>query len=160
MVQRKRREFHENKREPLDSTLLKKVMIWVLAGFTAAVVVIYFIGPLFKSDPVIQEEQEVIAPPPQAKLRVLNGCGVSGLGDQLKTFLDTNGFEVYETDNADNFRYQYTTIIEKDSAGSFGKAVSNLMGVLNITYNYTTQDTLNVEIIIGRDYKNFKPFKQ
>ena len=131
-----------------------------MAGAGAVVVlfilVFYVIIPLFESGPEIIEPE----PPPPAKVRILNGCGVSGLADRMSDFLKTNAIEVIDAGNADNFNYPHTIIIEKDTAGHHGKTVADLLGVLNITYLTDTADSVNVEVIIGKDYKNFKPFKQ
>jgi len=156
MVKRRQREIKQPVENPIDPALIKKIAMGAAAVAVLFALVFYVIIPLFESDPEIIEPE----PPPPARIRVLNGCGVSGLADRLSDFLRTNSIEVIDSGNADNFNFPHTIVIEKDSAGHHGKTVADLMGVTNKTYLFGTSDSVNVEVIIGKDYKDFKPFKQ
>ncbi len=160
MVKRKQRELREAKekieRPQFDPSLLKKIAAGVAAVVVLYVLVFHIIVPIAGSDP----ETEEPIPPPPAKVRVLNGCGVSGLADRLSEYLRTNSIEVIDAGNADNFNYPQTIVIEKDTAGHHGKTVADLLGVTNMTYDTGTPDSVNVEVIIGKDYRNFNPFRR
>jgi hypothetical protein len=159
MVKRRQRELKQPTEKPefnFNPALVKKIAGGAGSVVVLLILIFYVIIPLFESASETVEPE----PPPPAKVRVLNGCGVSGLADKLSDFLKANAIEVVGTDNADNFNYPHTIVIEKDTAGHHGRTVAGLMGVINITYFTGTSDSVNVEVIIGKDYNNFKPFKQ
>tara|TARA_Y100000746_G_C15377849_1_gene396970 strand:- start:448 stop:891 length:444 start_codon:yes stop_codon:yes gene_type:complete len=93
-------------------------------------------------------------------IAVLNGCGVSGVGNSYANILrDKYGLQVTRTENADNFNYEMTTIIilSKDNPD-----IENLLTILgtninagNVELNSTVDPNEDIQIIIGKDYQEF-----
>lgn len=93
-------------------------------------------------------------------IAVLNGCGVSGVGNSYTNILRNRyGLQVTRTENADNFNYEITTIVilNKDNPD-----IENLLTVLgtninagNVEFNSTVNPTEDIQIIIGKDYQEF-----
>ena len=93
-------------------------------------------------------------------IAVLNGCGVSGVGNSYANILrDKYGLQVTRTENADNFNYEMTTIIilSKDNPN-----IDNLLTILgtninagNVELNSTVDPNEDIQIIIGKDYQEF-----
>ena len=98
-------------------------------------------------------------------IAVLNGCGVSGVGNSYTNILRNRyGLQVTRTENADNFNYEITTIVilNKDNPD-----IENLLTVLgtninagNVEFNSTVNPTEDIQIIIGKDYQEFLNLNQ
>ena len=94
------------------------------------------------------------------KVAILNGCGISGLGNQFSDLLNSKyGLVIVRTENADNFDYEMTkVVIINDSNPN----IENLLTILGMTINnenvefnssYNPQE--DIQIIIGKDYSDF-----
>jgi len=98
-------------------------------------------------------------------IAVLNGCGVSGVGDSYTNILRNRyGLKVTRTENADNFNYEMTTIVilSKDNPN-----IENLLTILgtninagNVEFNSTVNPNEDIQIIIGKDYQEFLNLNQ
>ena len=94
------------------------------------------------------------------RIAVLNGCGVSGVGNSYTNILRNRyGLQVTRTENADNFNYEITTIVilSKDNPD-----IENLLTILgtninagNVELNSTVNPNEDIQIIIGKDYQEF-----
>ena len=99
------------------------------------------------------------------KVAILNGCGISGLGNQFSDLLNSKyGLVIVRTENADNFDYEMTkVVIINDSNPN----IENLLTILGMTINnenvefnssYNPQE--DIQIIIGKDYSDFLNLNQ
>ena len=99
------------------------------------------------------------------KVAILNGCGISGLGNQFSDLLNSKyGLVIVRTENADNFDYEMTkVVIINDSNPN----IENLLTILGMTINnenvefnssYNPQE--DIQIIIGKDYLDFLNLNQ
>ncbi|MFC1728716.1 LytR C-terminal domain-containing protein [candidate division KSB1 bacterium] len=141
-----------------DITQSSRTIIVSVIAIIALILIGYYAIPwMFGPD---QEEMTVEQPPQPAAVEVLNGCGELGIAGSLSDFLRENNIDVVNTDNADNSDYAETIVIGKDRSGEHARAVARLMDVTNITYLTDTTSIVNVTIILGNDYRLFKPFKQ
>ena len=94
------------------------------------------------------------------KVAVLNGCGVSGVGNSYGNILTNRyGLQVTRIENADNFNYEFTTIVilSKDNPN-----IENLLTILgtninagNVEFDATVNPNEDIQIIIGKDYQEF-----
>ena len=94
------------------------------------------------------------------KVAVLNGCGVSGIGNSYGNILTNRyGLQVTRIENADNFNYELTTIVilSKDNPN-----IENLLTILgtninagNVEFDATVNPNEDIQIIIGKDYQEF-----
>ena len=99
------------------------------------------------------------------KVAVLNGCGVSGVGNSYGNILTNRyGLQVTRIENADNFNYEFTTIVilSKDNPN-----IENLLTILgtninagNVEFNATVNPNEDIQIIIGKDYQEFLNLNQ
>ena len=94
------------------------------------------------------------------KVAILNGCGVSGVGNQLSDLLNSKyGLVIVRTENADNFDYETTKVlIINDSNPN----IENLLTILgmnindeNVKFNSSYNPEEDIQIIIGKDYSDF-----
>ena len=99
------------------------------------------------------------------RVAVLNGCGVSGVGNSYGNILTNRyGLQVTRIENADNFNYEFTTIVilSKDNPN-----IENLLTILgtninagNVEFNATINPNEDIQIIIGKDYQEFLNLNQ
>ena len=99
------------------------------------------------------------------RVAVLNGCGVSGIGNSYGNILTNRyGLQVTRIENADNFNYEFTTIniLSKDNPN-----IDNLLTILgtninagNIEFDATLNPDEDIQIIIGKDYQEFLNLNQ
>tara|TARA_B100000482_G_scaffold99450_1_gene71621 strand:+ start:90 stop:548 length:459 start_codon:yes stop_codon:yes gene_type:complete len=99
------------------------------------------------------------------RVAVLNGCGVSGVGNSYGNILTNRyGLQVTRIENADNFNYEFTTIIilSKDNPN-----IDNLLTILgtninagNVEFDATVNPNEDIQIIIGKDYQEFLNLNQ
>ena len=97
------------------------------------------------------------------KVAILNGCGVSGVGNQFSDLLNSKyGLVIVRTENADNFDYERTKVlIINDSNPN----IENLLTILgmnindeNVKFNSSYNPEEDIQIIIGKDYSDFLNF--
>ncbi|MCK4814035.1 MAG: LytR C-terminal domain-containing protein [Candidatus Marinimicrobia bacterium] len=93
-------------------------------------------------------------------VRVLNGCGVSGVGYKLREYLLTEGFDVYETANADHFNYEKTIVYLHANNYEMSTIVSQKLNIANnpVLDDRAPDYPCNVTIVIGKNYKQLTPF--
>ena len=99
------------------------------------------------------------------RVAVLNGCGVSGVGNSYGNILTNKyGLQVTRIENADNFNYELTTIVilSKDNPN-----IENLLTILgtnmnagNVEFDATMNPSEDIQIIIGKDYQEFLNLNQ
>ena len=99
------------------------------------------------------------------RVAVLNGCGVSGIGNSYGNILTNRyGLQVTRIENADNFNYEFTTIniLSKDNPN-----IDNLLTILgtninagNVEFDATLNPDEDIQIIIGKDYQEFLNLNQ
>ena len=99
------------------------------------------------------------------RIAVLNGCGVSGVGNSYGNILTNRyGLQVTRIENADNFNYEFTTIVilSKDNPN-----IENLLTILgtninagNVEFDATVNPNEDIQIIIGKDYQEFLNLNQ
>ena len=96
-----------------------------------------------------------------AEVEVLNGCGESGVANLYTNFLRKNDFDVIEIKNADNFNFTNTLLLVSNANNN--KVANKLAELLTIKEENIRIDkniVWDFSIIIGKDYKNLKSFKQ
>ena len=99
------------------------------------------------------------------RVAVLNGCGVNGVGNSFGNILTNRyGLQVTRIENADNFNYEFTTIVilSKDNPN-----IENLLTILgtninagNVEFDATVNPNEDIQIIIGKDYQEFLNLNQ
>lgn len=122
------------------------------------------INSLVKSSPSPTPEVVESVPTPEAspspsvdkasaKVRVLNGSGVTGKAATVKAFLETFGWKVTSIGNADNSDFAQTEVRVKDSFKSFEDAIiSDLSDKYSASANsdaLEASDSADIEVTVG-----------
>ena len=89
-------------------------------------------------------------------LLVWNGCGVAGLGDRVARWLRRQGFDVYETCNADRMDYERTLVVarskRRDGARAVAERMNSAFGVGQLIEQRIESPPTDVLLILGADF--------
>ena len=105
--------------------------------------------------PVIALPESVQVDPKTFALTVRNGSGATGGAKQVADILSTEGFQVDETGNTDQFVYEETLVIYKDKdMKDAAQAVSEQLGIgrvvsANGLYVFETE----LLVVVGKDWR-------
>ena len=98
------------------------------------------------------------------KVEVLNGCGEKGIAAKISDFLRIEHIDVVRSENADNFDYEKTVLIQRSYDFTNLKTVASALDFdINnedrvITQPRSTAD-VDLTLILGKDYRSVKPIK-
>ncbi|MFN1835840.1 LytR C-terminal domain-containing protein [Balneola sp. MJW-20] len=89
------------------------------------------------------------------QIEVLNGCGEPGIANSYTGVLRTNGFDVVETGNFENFNLPETIVISRSGIMDNARRVAMALGVdeKNILFEASPDYYLDVTVVIGNDYE-------
>ncbi|MBK7630684.1 MAG: LytR C-terminal domain-containing protein [Ignavibacteriales bacterium] len=91
------------------------------------------------------------------QVEVLNGCGVTGVGDGLTNILRAKGIDVVKTGNYRSFDIDNTFIIDRLGKTETANRVADSLN-LDKRFIITEKNAsyfLDLTIVIGKDYKNY-----
>lgn len=93
------------------------------------------------------------------QVEVLNGCGVSGVADDLTDYLRANHVDVVNLGNYRSFEIENSIIISRNEKIKNAEKVAALVGLdENSIIQQTNSDyLLDVTFILGKDYRNLIP---
>ena len=99
------------------------------------------------------------------KIGILNGCGVSGLGNQFSEMLSSKyGLVVVRTENANNFNYEMTKVVIINESNPNIENILTILGMTindqNVEFNSSYNPQEDIQIIIGKDYSDFLNLNQ
>lgn len=96
------------------------------------------------------------------QVEVLNGCGVSGIAENLTDYLRENYIDVVNLGNYRSFEIENSIIISRNDKIINAEKIAALVGLdENIIIQQTNPDyLLDVTFILGKDYRNLIPLKK
>jgi len=97
----------------------------------------------------------------RAEIEVLNGCGESGVANLFTKFLRSEGYDVIEIKNADNFQYTETIILfHNEEAQDKAEILSEILNIKQSNIYFNKNSVWDLSVIIGSDYKNLISFEK
>ena len=97
----------------------------------------------------------------RAEIEVLNGCGESGVANLFTKFLRSEGYDVIEIKNADNFQYTETIILfHNEEAQDKAEMLSEILNIKQSNIYFNKNSVWDLSVIIGSDYKNLISFEK
>ena len=95
-------------------------------------------------------------------MEVLNGNGVPGVAAKYTEFLRGKGFDVQNTDNAPNFSYQNTLIINRSDNRKKAIAVAHALKLDTSRVETDPEPSLqlDVTVILGKDYNEIPIYSE
>lgn len=96
------------------------------------------------------------------QVEVLNGCGVSGIAENLTDYLRENYIDVVNLGNYRSFEIENSIIISRNDKIINAEKIAALVGLdENSIIQQTNPDyLLDVTFILGKDYRNLIPLKK
>jgi hypothetical protein len=96
------------------------------------------------------------------KVEVLNGCGKSGVAEQLTDHLRAKGFDVVRLGNYRSFEIENSILISRNEKIKNAEKVAMSVGLDNeyVIQQINPQYLLDVTFILGKDYNNFIPLQK
>jgi hypothetical protein len=138
----------------------KNLFFIIASGILTLFAVFLSYSILDKTGLIVSNNNQDIKPQNVQQLiqvEVLNGCGVSGVGDGLTGVLRAKGIDVVKTGNYRSFDIDNTFIIDRLGKMATANRVAdsiNLDKRLIITEKNKSY-FLDLTIVIGKDYKNY-----
>jgi hypothetical protein len=136
-------------------------LFFIIASVILAVFAVFLLYSLLDKTEIINSgESQNIKPQNVQQLiqvEVLNGCGVTGVGDGLTNILRTKGIDVVKTGNYKSFDIDNTFIIDRIGKIETANRVADSLN-LNKRFIITELNKsyfLDLTIVIGKDYKNY-----
>ena len=94
------------------------------------------------------------------QINVLNGCGVSGVGNTMTKFCRTAGYDVVEVGNYKSFDINESMVIDRVGKPDNARRLAAQLGIArkNIVQQFSSDHLVAASVIIGKDYKSLKPW--
>jgi len=95
-----------------------------------------------------------------AQLDVQNGTTEQGVASKFTEYLRKKGFDVVDMGNNKYKDFEKTTIIDRKGDKKIAMNVANILGVSesNVIQQINKSLYLDVTVVIGKDFKNLKPY--
>lgn len=140
----------------------------VLAVVTLFVVVIVVMlvgrepagGPETDEFQLLSESAEETMPDRRPQVEVLNGCGVGGIAAQAQEYLRERGFDVVNVENAKDFEYPETLVIDRGGDEAVARGLARALGTENVIRQVRPDLLLEATVILGEDYRQLKPYRE
>lgn len=133
---------------------------------------VYFVFSLYSKPDPTTTPPETINEIPETTTRqfseriqidVRNASGVSGLAANFTDYLRANGFDVVEMGNFETSEEELTLILDRKGNNlNTMKKIASALGVheRNIIEQVNKELFLDATVVIGKDFKELKPFTQ
>lgn len=109
-----------------------------------------------------KDKKNVVGSDLMVKAEVINGCGISGLGDVLTDSLRKNSVDVIQSANYYQFDVDKTIIIDRTGNYKKAKKVADILVVPDAQIIQLKNPSLflDVTVLTGKDYSKEKPLKE
>jgi hypothetical protein len=147
----------------------RRILTWAASLVAVAVVVVLVVSMVMRpgdrgeatDDPFqrLAEEQAALAPDQRPQIEVLNGCGVSGIAARAQDYLREKGYDVVNVENARDFRYRRTLVIDRGGDVRIARALARDLGTSNLIRQVRPDLVLQATVILGEDYRELEPYR-
>jgi hypothetical protein len=84
-------------------------------------------------------------------VEVLNGCGKSGVAENVAAHLRDLGFDVMYVGNADDFDYGETMVVDRTGDRTKARAVAGALGRATVVCQVSSTFFVDVTVVLGND---------
>jgi len=136
-------------------------LFFIIASVILALFAVFLLYSVLNKTGIVNFDDNTAIKPQNVQqliqVEVLNGCGVTGVGDGLTDVLRAKGIDVVKTGNYRSFDIENTFII--DRLGKIETA-NRVADSLNLDKRFIITEKnknyfLDLTIVIGKDYKNY-----
>ena len=157
---------HIKKRSAIGSKIGISILVFIIIGF-----IISGIDRLFFNDGLNMESPDLSKLLTKTKyekktghkieIEIWNGCGIPKLADMYSYFLRSEGIDVLDSKNADNFNYKESKILHHRGELERALALAEIMMIdkKNIVEDKNENLFLDLTLIIGEDYNELKSYR-
>ena len=92
---------------------------------------------------------------PSIRIMVQNGCGFSGVAQNVRTSLSSQNIDVVGVSNSRRFIYDETLIIVKHDDAVDLERLKRMTGIKNVIYAINENYFVSFIVIAGLDYQDF-----
>ncbi len=94
------------------------------------------------------------------QLEVMNGCGISGIAENLTNYLRQKNFDVVQVGNYSSYDIDNTLVVDRTGNRDNAIKVAEALGIdsKNVIQQINNDYFLDVSLIIGKDFNRLKPF--
>lgn len=134
---------------------------FIITAIILFIFMVFLSYSLLKNLGVITEGQKNQIKPKNVQqliqVEVLNGCGVSGVGDKFTDLIRSKGFDVVKTGNYISFDVDNTFIVDRMGRDSVAFKVADSLGIdkKNIIIQKNKEYFLDLTIVIGKDFNKY-----
>ena len=138
---------------------IERVIFIILVIFLAFWAVTYAFNPRTSSESLRPSSQSALQPIKRKSIRIklLNGCGVSGACSRMEDFLFKAGFDVVGKGNAKSTNYPHTLIIDRKGTKEKAFELAKFLELPHssvITHKEARSSSIeDVILLLGKDYK-------
>lgn len=136
----------------------------VVGGLVAVVLIYAFVTRVLSSAPSPNRPQgtpdDLVGSVIQVEVR--NGAGVDGLAARTTEYLRERGFDVVNVGNYSSFDKERSVVIDRVGNRPAARKVAQALGLSTdrVRQEVRPQYFLDASVIIGRDYKQLRPFRR
>jgi hypothetical protein len=150
--------------QPDFLTSLKNLLLNTFIFFLS-VLVIYLLYSIFiklsSPEEIKVKKFDNSVPSEIIQVEVLNGCGVTKIGERFRDFLRSKGFDVVNVDNYIKFDVSETLVIDRVGNIANARIVAATLGVPSSkAFPQLNNDYfVDVTVVIGKDFNKLNPLK-
>ena len=139
---------------------MKNTLLY-LFSIVLIIMAVYYIKNSFKSKNIDVVTELSHSNYVRAEIEVLNGCGESGIANLFTKFLRSEGYDVIDIRNADNFKYKNSVILfHKVDTEDKAKELSKVLNISKDNIKFSNSSIWDISLIIGKDYKELESFEK
>ena len=154
------------KKNAISNKIIVSILAFIIIGF-----IISGIDRLFFNDGLNMESPDLSKLLTKTKyekktghkieIEIWNGCGIPKLADMYSYFLRSEGIDVLDSKNADNFNYKESKILHHRGELERALALADIMVIdeKNIMEDKNDNLFLDLTLIIGEDYSELKSYR-
>lgn len=121
-------------------------------------------GVIFDSHPdrsVSKQNDQESAGVINMQINILNGCGVSGVGNSMTQYCRAAGYDVVEMGNYKSFDVNESMVIDRIGNLEDAKRLAAFLKIApkNVVQQFSNDHLVSATVVIGNDYKNLSPWK-
>lgn len=115
-----------------------------------------------KADTNIRRSDRTKPVKQKIQIEVLNGCGVAGIAKTTTNFCRKNDLDVVEMTNYVNFAVKHSQVISRNGKKDEALRIAKILGIEQryVVVKPDRNKQLSASVVLGKDYKNLKPFKK
>ncbi len=99
-----------------------------------------------------------VSPKSVIQIDVLNGCGVSGTGQKMTSFLRAAGYDVVDMGNYKTFDVKQSLVIDRSGNAEIAKKIASDLGIdpAHVIQQISPEYFVTASVVLGKDFKNLR----